>query len=273
MFQILRTFISVYETHNFTRTADSLFLSQPTVSSQIKKLEDHLNTKLFIRNGKQEIVPTQAAEFLYPRIIKMIEEWEDVVLHIGNDPDIRETCVIACTKTCGIHLLAQIVPSLIETFPMVDFHFPILGYQEIVHGVEQAKFDFGLIEWAERSEHLNRYLLVHDELVVAGDSSSNYWILNENINPLRELNDLYLRKKNLTPTIIQTNSNEMIEKLINNGAGRSILSKRVLTDNIPYETLNFENSRNFYFLTREEIIPDLFQEVAMFIRTALEEKD
>lgn len=269
MFQILRTFISVYETHNFTRTADTLFLSQPTVSSQIKKLEDHLNTKLFIRNGKQEIVPTPAAEFLYPRIIKMIEEWEDVLLHIGNDPDVRETCVIACTKTCGIHLLAQYAPALTEKFPMIDFHFPILGYQEIVHGVEQAKFDFGLIEWAERSEHLNRYLLVEDELVVAGDSESNYWILNENKNPLRELNDRYLRRNNLSPTIIKSNSNEMIESLINNGAGRAILSKRVINDDIPFETLDSDNFRNFYFLTREEIIPNLLQDVALFIRESL----
>ena len=37
MFQIFKTFVSVYETHNFTRTADKLYLSQPTVSSQIKK--------------------------------------------------------------------------------------------------------------------------------------------------------------------------------------------------------------------------------------------
>ena len=74
MFQIFKTFVSVYETHNFTRTADKLYLSQPTVSSQIKKLEEQLQVSLFIRNGKQEIIPTKEADFLYPRIIKIMEE-------------------------------------------------------------------------------------------------------------------------------------------------------------------------------------------------------
>lgn len=72
LFQIFKTFISVYETHNFTRTADQLFLSQPTVSAQIKKLEENLGVSLFIRNGKQEIIPTKEADFLYPRMLKII---------------------------------------------------------------------------------------------------------------------------------------------------------------------------------------------------------
>ena len=75
MFQLLRTFISVYETHNFTRSADSLFLSQPTVSAQIKKLEEMLTVPLFIRNGKQEILPTAEADYMYPKILKILNEW------------------------------------------------------------------------------------------------------------------------------------------------------------------------------------------------------
>ncbi|MDN6409144.1 MAG: LysR family transcriptional regulator, partial [Tetragenococcus halophilus] len=39
MFHLLKAFLSVYETHNFTKTANSLYLTQPTVSAQIRKLE------------------------------------------------------------------------------------------------------------------------------------------------------------------------------------------------------------------------------------------
>ena len=174
MFQIFKTFVSVYETHNFTRTADKLYLSQPTVSSQIKKLEEQLQVSLFIRNGKQEIIPTKEADFLYPRIIKIMEEWTDLTVHIHSEEIIRESCVLACTQSCGMYLLPTFVPKLIEKFPMIDFEFPIMGYQDIVHGVEQAKFDFGLIEWAERSEQLKRYIVARDELVLAGDPLSPY---------------------------------------------------------------------------------------------------
>ncbi|HRM23494.1 MAG TPA: LysR family transcriptional regulator [Enterococcus aquimarinus] len=269
MFQIFKTFVSVYETHNFTRTADKLYLSQPTVSSQIKKLEEQLQVSLFIRNGKQEIIPTKEADFLYPRIIKIMEEWTDLTVHIHSEEIIRESCVLACTQSCGMYLLPTFVPKLIEKFPMIDFEFPIMGYQDIVHGVEQAKFDFGLIEWAERSEQLKRYIVARDELVLAGDPLSPYWLLNDSLNPLREINDQYLRDNNLLPIFIRTNSFEMIKNLLNQGVGRAIISKLALAKHVPYETLDVENIRNFYFLTREEVISKLLGEVALFIKTEL----
>ena len=267
MFQIFKTFVSVYETHNFTRTADKLYLSQPTVSSQIKKLEEQLQVSLFIRNGKQEIIPTKEADFLYPRIIKIMEEWTDLTVHIHSEEIIRESCVLACTQSCGMYLLPTFVPKLIEKFPMIDFEFPIMGYQDIVHGVEQAKFDFGLIEWAERSEQLKRYIVARDELVLAGDPLSPYWLLNDSLNPLREINDQYLRDNNLLPIFIRTNSFEMIKNLLNQGVGRAIISKLALAKHVPYETLDVDNLRNFYFLTREEVISKLLGEVALFIQT------
>ena len=269
MFQIFKTFVSVYETHNFTRTADKLYLSQPTVSSQIKKLEEQLQVSLFIRNGKQEIIPTKEADFLYPRIIKIMEEWTDLTVHIHSEEIIRESCVLACTQSCGMYLLPTFVPKLIEKFPMIDFEFPIMGYQDIVHGVEQAKFDFGLIEWAERSEQLKRYIVARDELVLAGDPLSPYWLLNDSPNPLREINDQYLRDNNLLPIFIRTNSFEMIKNLLNQGVGRAIISKLALAKHVPYETLDVDNLRNFYFLTREEVISKLLGEVALFIKTEL----
>ena len=269
MFQIFKTFVSVYETHNFTRTADKLYLSQPTVSSQIKKLEEQLQVSLFIRNGKQEIIPTKEADFLYPRIIKIMEEWTDLTVHIHSEEIIRESCVLACTQSCGMYLLPTFVPKVIEKFPMIDFEFPIMGYQDIVHGVEQAKFDFGLIEWAERSEQLKRYIVARDELVLAGDPLSPYWLLNDSLNPLREINDQYLRDNNLLPIFIRTNSFEMIKNLLNQGVGRAIISKLALAKHVPYETLDVDNLRNFYFLTREEVISKLLGEVALFIQTEL----
>ena len=198
-----------------------------------------------------------------------MEEWTDLTVHIHSEEIIRESCVLACTQSCGMYLLPTFVPKLIEKFPMIDFEFPIMGYQDIVHGVEQAKFDFGLIEWAERSEQLKRYIVARDELVLAGDPLSPYWLLNDSLNPLREINDQYLRDNNLLPIFIRTNSFEMIKNLLNQGVGRAIISKLALAKHVPYETLDVDNLRNFYFLTREEVISKLLGEVALFIKTEL----
>ena len=51
MFKQLETFCAVYETRNFSHAAEQLFISQPTVSTQIKQLEADLQTTLLTRNG------------------------------------------------------------------------------------------------------------------------------------------------------------------------------------------------------------------------------
>ncbi|MDN6839481.1 MAG: LysR family transcriptional regulator, partial [Tetragenococcus halophilus] len=179
MFHLLKTFLSVYETHNFTKTANSLYLSQPTVSAQIRKLEEDLNVSLFIRNGKQEILPTKEADFLYPRVLKIIEEWNDAMTHISTQKNYREKCVLASSQTCGTSLIPKIVPTLVKHFPMVNFSFPVMSGKEIVQELEKAKVDFGLIETPERSELIDRHVITKDELVLAGDPNSDYWLLPE----------------------------------------------------------------------------------------------
>ena len=58
MFKLLKTFIAVYEQESFTKAADLLFLTQPTISGHIKKLEAELDTLLFIRtSGNRKNVP------------------------------------------------------------------------------------------------------------------------------------------------------------------------------------------------------------------------
>lgn len=61
MFKRIQSFIAVYETRSFSKAAEQLFISQPTVSVHIKQLELQLNTTLFERNGRTELVPTTNA--------------------------------------------------------------------------------------------------------------------------------------------------------------------------------------------------------------------
>ena len=60
MIELLKTFIVVYETRNFSLAAKQLYKTQPTISLQIQRLEAELGFKLFERKGKQLILPTSA---------------------------------------------------------------------------------------------------------------------------------------------------------------------------------------------------------------------
>ena len=64
MFSLFETFIAIYETRSFTKAGQYLFISQPTVTVRIKKLEE-VGNSLFIRGKNREVIPTEAAKLLY----------------------------------------------------------------------------------------------------------------------------------------------------------------------------------------------------------------
>ena len=75
--QQVRYFITLANTKNFTRASEQVHVVQSTFSSGIKKLEDHLNVKLFERN-KRNVSLTSAGELLLPKAIELMNQWYDI---------------------------------------------------------------------------------------------------------------------------------------------------------------------------------------------------
>ncbi len=73
----LEIFIKVFDLGSMTAAAKALFISQPTVSSQMKQLEEELQCTLFKRKGKQEMHPTKSADTLYIRALNLKDDWEE----------------------------------------------------------------------------------------------------------------------------------------------------------------------------------------------------
>ncbi|MGX7352502.1 transcriptional regulator, LysR family [Enterococcus canis] len=266
MFSLLRTFITVYETRNFTQTAEKLFLSQPTISAQIKKLESELQTPLFIRKGKLEISPTKEADFLYPRCLVLLEEWADTRQRIVDKETFRESCQIAASNTCATHLLPRLMPHLLAAFPTVDFRIDMRNSHEVVQQLHQHQADLGLIEKPQPVADLRRELLLEDELILAGKPDAP-WLLREADSGLRAYNDDYLTQQNLTPAFLPVNNNEVAVALLQNGVGQTILSKLSLPAGVPYRTFEPPKTRPLYLVYREE--KPLILKIAAFIHSTV----
>ncbi|WP_122646579.1 LysR family transcriptional regulator [Enterococcus mediterraneensis] len=266
MFSLIKTFIAVYETKNFTHAAESLYLAQPTVSSQIKKLESLLGVELFLRKSKHEIIPTPEADFLYPRYLSILKEWQESSERVSQKENFREHCHIAASNTCAIHLLPESIPDLIERFPRVDFQFSMMNSEEVVHQLEQNKADIGLIEKHQQTPILHRELLMKDQLVLAGDPDSEFWIQREQTSGLRVFNDAYLKAHNLTPKIIEVNNNEMVVSMLRQGIGKSIISCLAITEDIPWRPLDDLENRSLYLLTHRKERSQQLQDVAAFLK-------
>lgn len=270
MFQGLKVFVTVYELKNFTKAAEALFLSQPTISTQISNLEKKLNVTLFARKGRHEIVPTKDADFLYKRALTILDNWEDTMETLNSQEMIRTKCIIACSNTCGIHYLPQQMATLLENFPDIDFSIHLMNSEEVVTQLKQNKADLGLIEKFVDTEGFKRSLIHVDELVLAGNLDSPYWLSREEDSGTQFYSDMYLKEMNLKPTVIYLNNNEMIAAFLKAGIGQTVLSKQAVPEGVKWQSLSSRYTRNFYFLAKESQINKRISELETFIVDLLE---
>lgn len=82
--QLLKAFVAVYEERHITFAAERCFVTQPSISSSLKALENKLGYKLFER-GSKGVAPTNAADRLYPKAIKLLTEIDDLSALSGTE--------------------------------------------------------------------------------------------------------------------------------------------------------------------------------------------
>ncbi|WP_010286253.1 LysR family transcriptional regulator [Kurthia massiliensis] len=253
MLEHLKIFIKVYEQRNFTKASELLFISQPTISTRIKQLEQQLQTHFFIRKGPKSIVPTEAAHTFYQYALKAVDDFNQTVEALHEEP--RTRCHIACSNTIAIHYFPQTFPSLVAQFPAVDFKLSLYNSAEVVEGVKQHHVDIGLIEKPIDTYPLQKTALTTDELVLAGNVDSPYWLMRETDSGVHFFNELYIAEHNMNVQFIYLNSNEVIVELLKQGFGKTILSKKGLPTSIPTEKLSERYLRTLYVLSREDLPP------------------
>lgn len=255
MFDLLKTFVAVYETRNFSLAAEKMFKTQPTISIQIKKLENELGFKLFERNGKQLILPTKQAEFLYPKVVESLNSLSGIFAQAKDSSNFKTDCLLACSNTTAVYLLPKIMSDLVEAFPALAFEIRIMNSQEVIDAVEKNKAHIGLIEKAIVSPLIKKDFVYRDELVLAGNIESDFWILRENDSGMYYINETYLYTNHLNPQIIKANNSEVILALLENGLGKSIISKLALTDSLNWQPLDPDFSYRDLFIIQNEQAP------------------
>lgn len=75
-FTRIRIFVKVYELRNMSKSAIKLNVSQSTISESIYHLENELDTILFIRKGRNGLVPTHSSLILYHTCLSILQAWD-----------------------------------------------------------------------------------------------------------------------------------------------------------------------------------------------------
>ena len=120
--QDLRYVVTLAETRNFARAAKACYVSQPTLSTQIKKLEDELGLALFERTNKR-VMPTPAGSELIVQARVVLEEAEKLqqMAQQALDP-MAGPLRLGVIPTLGPYLLPHLVPQLRADYPRLSLY-------------------------------------------------------------------------------------------------------------------------------------------------------
>lgn len=246
MFKLLETFKVVYETRSFSKAAELLFVSQPTVSTHIRQLEQEISCSLFTRNGRTNIQVTPAADTLYQAALTIVENWQQVQETLQEKQLEQARLTLGVSHTFAVYLLPELLIFLYHQFPNTHFQVKQLNSWEVLQAMEHHEIDLGVIEKPLASHTVQRTLLLVDQLVLV-NTSMGPWLVRETSSGVYYYTKRYFEEQNIQEPSVTIENNEIILALLKKGFGRSIVSQRAAS-HLAYRPLGPNYQRWFYLL-------------------------
>ncbi len=272
----LEVFCKLVELKSFTKAAEAVFLSQPTVSEHIRSLETELQEKLIDRLGR-EALPTQAGKIVYKYAKKIIQLRNETIQAIENyKGTLAGHLYIGASTIPGTYILPEIIGLFKTQYPAIQVTLKISNSRNAAESVMRGDVEFGIIgakwndpglEWEEIfSDEL--VLVVHRDHPWAKQKSITLKALEEEPFIIRERDSgtqkvmaEILEKKGLDLShlnvIAEMGSTEAVRQSVKAQIGVAILSRQAVMEDlscgslteVPIKGVKF--NRPFYLIRRK----------------------
>ncbi|HEY9644022.1 MAG TPA: LysR substrate-binding domain-containing protein [Coleofasciculaceae cyanobacterium] len=258
-FEQLRIFLAVAQHLHFTRAAEALYLTQPSVSAAIQSLEEEIGMLLFHRIGRR-IEITQAGELLKGEAQKILDQVALTKRGLQELSELqRGELRLGASQTIGNYWLPGLISQFKTQYPGIQVHCILGNTQEISTGTVSGNFDFGLVEGIVSPAALaclDQQVIGGDRLqVVVGQAhpwferqtvplselSTTDWVMREAGSGTREIFEQALRDWGMEPTtlnvILEMSSGEMIKAVVENGIGATVISEWMVNKEVRFGIL------------------------------------
>ena len=207
---------------NYTKTANTLNLTQPAISHHIKALEKEYNQKLIVKKGKN-LTLTPAGEIL----VQYYDKFKSLDVRMNEDitniNSLNKFIDIGITLTAGEYLIPSILNIIIKSIPNISINFHTDNMEKIYKGVKNDVLDFAIIEGQFPKEtSINSFLLAEDEMILVTSPSHTF-------KNMKKINRLLLQKERLILRERKSNTRTLIEEFLNNN-GDSISRYNVMLE-------------------------------------------
>lgn len=270
----LQVFEAIFRLGSFTRAAEELFLTQPTVSMQIRKLTEVIGLPLFEQVGRK-VEPTEASKELYDACRKMFETLANLEMKVADLKGLRRGRLRISVVTTAKYLAPEMLGEFSNMYPGIELVLKVTNRHNIIermHANEDDLYIMGqapvdeldveanvfspnpLVVMAPRDHHL-----VGKKNITLEELSEEPYIVREPGSGIRDMTLRTFEAKGLRPNVrMELGSNEAIKHAVASGLGISVLSLYTLalegTDG-PVAILDVEGFpilRNWYIMHPRE---------------------
>lgn len=291
-FKQLESFVSVVKHQSFTKAAEKLYISQPTISTHIRLLEDELQSRLIIRTTKSiEITPRgwelfECASGILKMRDQLVEEWSG---------DAKKIIYLGASSIPSAYILPEVLPAFGKRFPDVFFDMKQSDSQEIIEQMKQDKYNVALVGMPCTDERLACESFYRDRIVLITPVTEPYlsWrgkqtlsakdffnepiILREQGSGSQKTAGIFFEKNGIKETELHVaariNDQESIKNLVASGLGISLVSEKAVRNFVEekkvlmFELPQDESERNLYLLyNREYILKPFIKSFISFVK-------
>jgi DNA-binding transcriptional LysR family regulator len=266
--QQLRILKAVATEKNFTKAAEVLYLSQPSLSKQIKTLEKNLDIVLINRENNRISLTENGEVFLQysERILALCEESCRALIDLKNGD--RGNLTVGASQTIGTYLMPRVLALFAQNYPQIDLKVQVNSTRLIANNVLNREIDIAVVGGeipSELKKNLTIKHFVEDELSLIISKSHpfakkkkinkenlyylNFITLNSNSTIRKFIDNILIQNGIETKQlkiVMQFNSIEGIKTAVSLGLGAAFVSSSAIekeTELKTIEILKIENIR------------------------------
>jgi DNA-binding transcriptional LysR family regulator len=228
---------------SFTRAAEELFITQPTVSSQIKQLTKAVGLPLFEQIGKR-LYLTEAGKELLTTCQDIFKRLENFEMKVADLKGTKQGRLRLAVITTAKYFIPRILGSFCQHYPGIEISLKVTNHQQMQRRMMENEDDLYILSHPPEELDLTAQAFLDNPLVVVAPRT--HPLARERNIPIQRLDDepfimresgsgtrqavqqLFVRNKVTVKVRLELGSNEAIKQAIAGGLGISVLSQHTL---------------------------------------------
>ncbi len=245
--------LAVDRFRNFVRAAKATFVTQPTLSMQLKKLEGDLGYPIFDRT-KKPILPTEGGKAFIEQARIVLAEWKrlNMLGSKGVGKELQGELRIAAIPTLAPYWIPRFLQEFAKAYPGIQLRIDEMQTTQILQALDRDEIDAGLLVTPLGQSNLQEtpifyepfYLWIRKDHALARQSKvrvadlegSQIWLLNEGHcfrNQMLQICSLSKKKSILKNVSFESGNLETLKRLVERSGGYTLLPYLALPDRIP----------------------------------------